>query len=162
MTVGKTLALGSVATLLLALTVPACAQSARIGGLGDVGFGTITAAVDQSNSQDVVLCSYRNNPQRRDYSVIATGSGSGGAFVLSSGAASLAYDVQWADLPGQTGGTMILAGVAASGFGNGATGFECPAQPDTASLTVTIRAADIAAAQAGSYSGTLQITIVPD
>lgn len=156
-------------TLTLALVVgcasvavsPARAQSARIGGLADVGFGTITAAGDQSNSQDVVVCSYRNNPQGLDYSVTATGSGSGGAFTLASGASTLAYDVQWADSSGQTGGTMLQAGVAASGFGNAATGFTCPSQPDTASLTVTIRAADLAAAQAGSYSGSLQITITP-
>ena len=145
----------------LAAAPSARAQSVRIGGLQDVNFGTIPAVADQPNSQDVAVCSYRNNPQRVDYSVIASGSGSGGAFQLSSGAGTLSYDVQWADSPGQTGGTMLQAGVAAAGFGNGATGFQCPSQPDTASLTVTIRAADLASALAGTYSGSLQITIVP-
>jgi hypothetical protein len=156
------LILGSAVTLSLALAAPACAQSARIGGLEDVNFGAIPAALDQSRSQDVVVCSYRNNPQRVNYAVTASGSGSGGAFELSSGAGTLAYDVQWADLPGLTGGTMLQAGVPSTGFGNGATGFTCPQQPDTASLTVTIRAADLASARAGSYSGSLQITIVPE
>lgn len=154
-------ALAALALLAVSAAPPARAQSARIGGLEDVSFGTIPAMADQTNSQNVVLCSYRNNPQRLDYSVSATGSGSGGAFELSSGAATLSYDVQWADSPGQTGGTMLQAGTAASGFGNAANGFTCPSQPDTASLTVTIRAADLATAQAGTYSGSLQITIVP-
>ena len=149
------------ALAVLAAAPSARAQTARIGGLQDVDFGTIPAMVDQPNSQNVAVCSYRNNPHRLDYSVIASGSGSGGAFLLSSGAGTLAYDVQWADSPGQTGGTMLQAGVPAPGFGNAANGFDCPAPPDTASLTVTIRAADLAAAQAGTYTGSLQITIVP-
>ena len=140
---------------------PAWAQSARIAGLEDVNFGMIGAVVDQSNSQDVAVCAYRNKPQNLDYSVIAIGSGSGGAFQLTSGTSILPYDVQWADLVGQTGGTMLQPGVAAPGFGNAANGFDCPQLPDTASLTVTIRAADLASAQAGAYSGSLQITIVP-
>ena len=145
----------------LAAAQSAQAQTVRIGGLADVNFGTIPATVDQTNRQDVVVCSYRNNPQNRDYSVTAIGSGSGGAFQLSSGAGTLAYDVQWADSPGQTGGTMLQPGVAAPGFANGANGFDCPGMPNTASLTVTIRAADLASARAGAYSGSLQITIVP-
>ena len=161
MTWGKILVFGSAAALWLAPAEPVCAQEARIGGLADVNFGTITAMTDQSNSQNVVVCSYRNKPQRLAYSVIASGTG-GGAFSLSAGTGTLPYDVQWADSPGLTGGTMLQAGVPASGFDNAANGFDCPAQPDTASLTVTIRAADLATAQAGNYSGSLQITIVPE
>jgi hypothetical protein len=70
--------------------------------------------------------------------------------------------VQWSDLPGQTGGTMLQPGVTASGFGNAANGFDCSANPETASLTVSLRAADLASASAGNYSGTLQITITPE
>lgn len=159
---GKILVLGSSAALWLALAEPVRAQNARIGGLTDVNFGTIPALADYSNSQNVVVCSYRNRPQRLPYSVIASGTGSGGAFSLSAGAGTLPYDVQWADSPGQTGGTMLQSGVPASGFDGAANGFDCPAQPDTASLIVTIRAADLASAQAGNYSGSLQITIVPE
>ena len=141
---------------------PAQAQRARVGGLVDVNFGTISAATEQTNRQDVVVCSYQGQPHSLNYSVTAIGSGPGGAFAVSAGPASLPYDVQWADLPGQTGGTLLQAGVTASGFGNAANGFDCSGQPETASLTVTIRAPDIASAQAGSYSGNLQITIAPE
>jgi hypothetical protein len=138
------------------------AEEARIGGLADVDFGTIPGIADQSKSQTIVVCSYRNKPQGLGYSVIASGTGSGGAFSLAAGAGTLPYDVQWADSASQTGGRMLQAGVPASGFGNAANGFDCPAQPDTASLTVTIRAADLASAQAGTYTGSLQLTIVPE
>ena len=158
---GKILSLGMAAALSLASAAPARAQ-ALISGLEDVSFGTIPAMVEQSNSQNVVVCSYSGWFSRLPYSVLATGSGSGSAFRLSSGAATLAYDVQWADSPGQTGGTLLQPGVPASGFGNAATGLGCLFQQNTASLTVTIRAADLAAAQAGSYTGALQITIVPE
>lgn len=158
----RILVLGSTAALCLAPGEPARAQDARIGNLADVNFGTITAATDQSISQNVVVCSYRNKPQALAYAVIASGTGSGGAFTLSAGAGTLPYDVQWADSSGQTGGTMLQAGVPASGFANAANGFDCPAQPNTASLTVTIRGADLASARSGNYSGLLQITIVPE
>lgn len=138
------------------------ADNAQITGLVDVNFGTISAMVDQSNSQTVTVCSYRGRPNRLNYSVLASGSGSGGAFTLSSGANTLAYDVQWVDSPNQVGGTMLQAGSAASGFGNAATGFTCPQQPGTASLTVTLRAADLSSAQAGTYTGSLQLTVVPE
>jgi spore coat protein U-like protein len=131
---------------------PAQAQRARIGGLVDVNFGTISATTTQSMRQNVAVCSYQGNPHRLNYSVTATGSGPGSAFTISTGAANLPYDVQWSDLPGQTGGTMLQPGVTASGFGN----------PETASLTVSLRAADLASASAGNYSGTLQITITPE
>lgn len=155
------LVLGLTVAHCLTQTSPVRAQDARIAGLADVSFGSLTTITDQSNSQDVVVCSYRNKPQRLPYSVMASGNGSGGAFSLSAGAGTIPYDVQWADSPGQTGGTMLLAGVPASGFGNAANGFDCPGQPNTASLTVTIRAVDLASAPAGNYAGSLQITIVP-
>ncbi|QDM41808.1 hypothetical protein C0V74_12730 [Altererythrobacter sp. TH136] len=140
---------------------PAAAASSRITGLADVNFGSILSAGHRTSSQSVIVCSYKNNPQDLPYSVTATGSGSGGAFQLESGAAFLPFDVQWADSAGQTGGTLLQAGRPAAGFSNGATGFACSTQGGNASLTVTIRSADIAEAPAGTYAGTLQLMIAP-
>lgn len=158
---GLILIAGAGAASALGAAPPAHAQSARITGLSDIDFGTVANAADQVSSQSVVVCSYKNNPQRRPYSVTASGTGSGGAFTLSSGAALMPYDVQWSDSAGQTGGTLLQPGAPAGGFGNGATGFACPAQGANATLTVTIRSADIAAAPAGTYVGTLQLLIAP-
>ncbi len=154
--------LGGVALLAAVPNTAAHAAGARVGGLADVAFGTINSPVDQSNSENVSICSFKGWGSTRPYSVQATGSGAGGAFTLSSGAATLAYDVQWADSPNQSAGTMLQPGVASTGFVNAVSLFPCFGQPDDASLIVTIRAAQIATATAGSYTGTLQITIVPE
>ena len=149
------------AAVSLGAASPAAADSTRISGLADINFGSIVNAVDQTSSQSVIVCSYKNNPQNLPYSVTATGSGTGSAFQVSSGAAVLPFDVQWADTAGQAGGTLLQPGTPAGGFANGATGFSCPTQGANASLTVTIRSADIAAAPAGTYTGTLQLLIAP-
>lgn len=142
---------------------PAHAQQVRITGLTDVSFGTIVAAGDQSISQNVCAYSSQGFFGGAGYSVRATGSGSGGAFLLASGASALPYEVQWADSPNQTGGTSLTAGSLTTGFGNSAVFQTCFLQAQgTASLTVIIRAAQISAATAGNYSGVLQITIVPE
>jgi hypothetical protein len=151
----------------MAVPSPASAQDrASITGLGDLAFGTIVSPIDQSNSQNVSICSYFSFfgffEIPRDYSVTATGNGSGGAFTLSSGAANLAYDVQWADSVNATSGTMLQPGVASPGFGNGANSLVCNPIQDNASLIVTIRAVQLGTATAGTYSGTLSITITPE
>lgn len=152
--------LGFATLLALAPARPAHA-TALIRGLADVNFGTINSFVDQSNTQNVSICSFQGFATA-GYSVMATGSGSGGAFSLSSGANKMAYDVQWADSANRTSGTMLQPGVAAGGFNNAASLFACFGQPVNASLIVTIRSAQLTSATAGSYSGTLQIMIVPD
>lgn len=149
------------AAVLLSAASPAMADSARISALSDVNFGAIVNSADQTSSQSVVVCSYKNNPQSLPYSVTATGSGIAGAFQLSSGAAILPFDVKWTDSAGQNGGTLLQPGTPVAGLGNGATGFACPTQGANASLTVTIRSADIAGAPAGNYTGFLQLMIVP-
>jgi hypothetical protein len=146
----------------LGLTTPAYAASAQLSDLADVAFGTIISPVDQTKSANVSVCSFQNKPHATSYSVTAIGSGPGGSFELSNGVSGLTYDVQWSDSIGQTGGTMLQAGAAAPAFGNAADGFDCSGHPDNASLTVTIRSASLASAMAGSYSGTLQITIAPE
>lgn len=136
------------------------ADKTRLTGLSDVSFGLITSTVDQSVSQSV--CAYSSS-NTNGYSVTATGSGSGGAFALSSGTAQLPYDVLWAASSGQTGGTSLVAGTTTVGFTSLASQQTCNSGPSTsASLTLVIRSATLGSALAGSYSGTLQITIAPE
>jgi hypothetical protein len=162
MTSGKILSFGAAIVAALCTGTPCYAQQAQLTGLADTAFGTLATAVDQSISRSIVVCSYRNKPQDLPYSVRAVGSAANGSFELQSSTGTLRYDVQWSDLPGQAGGVMLQPGVPAPGFGNAATGFACQQSPSTASLTVTIRAADLAAAQAGDYVGLLQLTIAPE
>ena len=69
--------------------------------------------------------------------------------------------MRWADAANQTTGTLLTAGATASGFGNAATNQGCSGG-ENASLIVTITGTSLATASAGSYTGVLSITIVPN
>jgi hypothetical protein len=136
------------------------ADKARITGLFDVTFGIVTTGVDSTSSQSV--CAYSDSNTQR-YSVLASGTGSGGAFEIESGAARLPYEVLWADTANQTGGTALVAGGVTSGFSSTATHQFCNSGPSaSASLTIALRASALGSATAGTYSGTLQIMIAPE
>lgn len=138
----------------------AASDKARLTGLSDVAFGLIASTADQSASQSV--CAY-SSTNTGGYSVMAVGNGSGGAFTLASAVAVLPYDVLWSDSANQTGGSSLVAGTATSGFTSLASQQSCNSGPSTsASLTVVIRSASLTSAAAGSYAGTLQITISPE
>jgi len=143
-----------------AIAPPARAANARITGLRDVSFGLIAGTADQTASQNVCAFSSSNT---NGYSVSALGSAGGGAFELSSGSAQLPYEVLWADSANQSGGTSLVAGTTTGGFISVATRQTCNRGPrSSASLTVVIRSATLSTARAGTYTGTLQITIAPE
>jgi hypothetical protein len=136
------------------------ADKVNVSGLRDVSFGTVTSFSDKSVSQSI--CAYSQSTTN-SYAVIATGSGQGGAFTLTSGGASMAYEVLWSATSGQTGGTLLEAGRPATGFESAATQKTCNSGPaSSASLTVVLRTSALNAATAGPYSGSLQITIAPE
>lgn len=159
---GRTLSSTS-ALIALAIAAPAY-PSARITGLTDVNFGIINSALDQSSSQSVCIYSVKGNGnQEVGYSVQATGDGVGGAFSLASGSQNLPYEVRWSDAANQTSGIQLTAGTLVSGFANSSDSQTCfSGSQENASLTITVRGTQIAAATAGNYSGVLQITIVPE
>jgi hypothetical protein len=133
------------------------ATRARITGLNDVAFGSLSGVGDATLAQSV--CAFSTNG---GYFVTASGSGSGGTFVLASGAATLPYEVMWAAAPGQTTGTALASGVASPVFATNATQHSCNSGPAaSASLIVVIRANTVSSVQAGNYQGTLTITIAP-
>jgi hypothetical protein len=145
------------------LPAPASAapsDKVRLSGLADVAFGTIDPAADQTSSQN--LCAFSNS-STGGYSVTASGSGSGGAFTLASAADELPYEVRWAGTTGQANGTAVTAGTIVSGFTSAASQQTCNSGPAaSATLTVIVRATSLGSVQAGSYAGTLQITIAPE
>jgi hypothetical protein len=154
------------ALAILAAPTGARAQlQSRVTGLSDVNYGTINSFVDQTNSQNVCVHSmfyFFGFPIAvRPYSVIATGNGAGGAFTLASGPRTLPYEVRWADAANQTTGTQLTSGVTASGFANASNSQTC-AGGENASLIVTITGTSLQTASAGSYTGVLSITIVPN
>ena len=133
----------------------------RINNLSDVAFGTIfNSTIDRSISQSI--CVYVR-PDISLYDVTATGSGAGGAFTLSSGGNTLAYEVQWAASAGQTTGTALNAGLPLSNQANASTHNGCNGSgpSTTASLITIVRATEIGLASSGSYSGTLTLLVAP-
>lgn len=153
-------AAGAALSGVIATPAHAASDKARLTGLSDAAFGLIGGTSDQSVSQSI--CVY-SSTVTGGYSVTATGSGAGGVFELSSGGAQLSYEVLWADSANQTGGTALTAAAPMSGFTSAASQQTCNSGPiASASLTVVIRSATLTSAMAGSYSGTLQITIAPE
>lgn len=143
------------AAAMLALTAPAYAQGVQVSGLSDVAFGTIgNFGSDLVRSQSI--CAFSGLIGGR-YSVTAYGSGAGGAFTLSNGAAALPYEVQWNTSAGQSSGTSLTANIPLSGQ---IMLLSCPVlQTTNTSLIVILRAAQLHVATAGNYSGTLTVIL---
>lgn len=140
----------------ISATVPGRVQ---ISGLSDVVFGSVDPAVAASNAQDICVWS---NTSGRAYDVTATGSGAANAFTLSDGTNSLAYSVEWAATAGQTSGTALVPATSLTGLASTATNPTCSSGPaSSASLVVKMTAANLQAAVASSYTGTLTLVVAP-
>lgn len=150
---------------LLGLAQPASAANrVRITGLSDVSFGSISSlTLDLVQSQSI--CLYAKSPPANNYSITASGSGPGGAFLLSSSSGTLPFEVQWSDTPGQTSGSQLIANQALTGQHSSASGpvDNCSSGPaSTASLIVILRAASLGSAFSGTYTGTLNLLVAPE
>ena len=142
------------------LVVPAAAK-VRITGLSDVSFGTISnLAVDAVQSQSI--CVYSNGSSQ-SYSVRADGTGSGGAYTLTNGGSTLAYQVRWNSQAAQSNGAALTAGTSLGSQTTNAQNQTCSTGPSTtASLIVTLPATSLSSATAGTYSGTLTIIVAEE
>lgn len=149
---------GCALLLLFASPAVAASNNVRITNLGDVAFGTLAnLSTDAVRSQS--LCVYANTATN-GYNVRAVGSGAGGAFTLSSGAASMPFDVEWSPSAGQSSGVQLSPNVALSGQVSNASQQTCNAGPAaSASLVVILRTAALSSAPAGSYGGSLTLVI---
>lgn len=134
----------------------------RISGLSDVTFSNVDPSVDATDAQNVCVWS---NTSTRGYSITATGSGTGGAFTLASGALpAVPYAVEWALSSGQTSGTSLAAATALTGQTSTAINQDCSAGPSaSASLVVSIASATLQSMSAGvTYNGTLTLVVAPE
>ena len=150
--------------LLLALAAPpafAASNKVRITQLGDVAFGTIAnLSADATRSESVCLFADTNT---NGYHVTASGTGPGGAFQLSSGLNSMAYDVQWSSSAGRAVGIQLTPNVPLTGQASAATQQTCNNGPaTTASLIIVLRTGALASATAGTYNGTLTLVVGPE
>src|SRR5258706_9059508 len=90
----------------------AAGQQVRITKLTNQAFGSIAnLAVDAVRSENVCVFS---TTATSGYNVTATGTGTGGAFTLSLGSSTMAYQGQWSGVRGQSSGTNLSSGATLS------------------------------------------------
>ena len=150
--------------LLLLAAAPALANptdKVRITGLSDVAFGSIVnLGADASRTQSICLYS---GSSTNGYNVTATGSGSGGAFQLTSGSLSMPFEVQWSSSAAQSSGTQLNPSTPLTGQVSTATQQTCSSGPAaSASLIVVLRSSALSSAAAGTYAGSLTLLIGPE
>jgi len=137
---------------------PAHAQQVSISSLINYPFG---AVLNSSGQQDVNdnLCFYRsNNPRRARFR--ATGSGAGGAFTLASGGNTLTYQVFLNNNSGTVGEAQLTAGVFRNYSLNSLSTQTCGSGLN-GNLHIRIPSANLQAAKAGIYTGTVTVLMEP-
>lgn len=150
-TVGAT----STGSVSISATIP---NLARITALNDIALGTWSGTGALAGS-DNAICVWSSTG---GYSLTATGSGAGGAFTLASGGNTVAYAVEWAQTGGASSGTAVTTGSALTGQTTNATSTSCASGPaSTAGVFVSVPEANLSAAPAGTYTGTLTLLVTP-
>jgi hypothetical protein len=153
-----TLGATSTGSVSITATVP---NRAQITGLSDIAFTNVDPASTATNAQNVCVWS---NTSTKGYTITASGSGTAGAFTLSSAALpTIPYSVQWNASSGQSSGTALTSGTASASLTTTATKPTCSSAPTTtSSLIVSIAATDLQSMVAtASYTGTLTLLVTP-
>ena len=138
----------------LFLTMP---KLIRFTGFIDFS-GTWDLSNDLNWNQDLRV-STNYGTAAREYSVVATGSGTGGAFTITDGVATIAYSVWFNDQTGTTGRVALTSGTPLSNQ----TGATKPLSTATlnANISATVTNANMSGNDAGIYSGTLSVIVTP-
>ncbi|MEG3170363.1 hypothetical protein U1737_19420 [Sphingomonas sp. LB3N6] len=153
-----TLGATSQGSVQITVSIPSRVQ---ISGLTDIAFTDVELGSQVSRAQNNCVWS---NTATKGYTITATGSGTGGAFTLSSGQlAPITYGVQWAQTSGQTSGTALIPSAASAGFVSTALLPTCIAAPSSSSsLIVTVAASQLETmVSSTNYTGTLTLLVNP-
>lgn len=132
----------------------------RIRGFQDFNPSTYSGTGTRADSGDLNV-STNYGTSTRTYSVTVNGSGAGGAFTTSDGLGNtLAYTAFYNQTSGITGRVMLTEGVALTGR----TGAAKPLTNTTlnANLSINFSQANLQAAEAGTYTGTLTVVVTPE
>lgn len=136
--------------------LPAAAQTALINGLNDLSSSwNGTATQIQLEDQHCIAVSNGG-----EYQVTITGSGASSAFTLANGVKTLAYTVEFKD--NTVAYRTVTTNVPLTGLITGdVTPNACSGTSARAFVRVTFTEANLAAATAGTYTGTLTIRVTP-
>lgn len=146
------------ALLALLATTAGYAADIRISDLTDIDFGIVPPTAGQLVSTMDFCVSLDMNGQ---YGVVARGTGVARAFTLNNGVSNLPYALRYSDNPGQPG-TLMTPGFPEWGFRAKKRKKNEDCNKPSASIEVTIEAADLQAASAGQYFGQLVLTVTPE
>lgn len=140
-------------TVTLNITLP---DSIQITQVDNINLGTFDGINDVTGTDD--LCVFRKGGGL--YGVTITGSGAGGAFMLTTGASMIPFSVTWND---GTGAQAVSPAVLISGLTNTYTvdPYCSGGAASNATLGVQVLANDIlnAATAVGTHTGILTITV---
>ncbi|TQV88473.1 hypothetical protein [Aliikangiella coralliicola] len=132
--------------------------------LRDFNFGNWSGTGELRDNDDLCI----GTTGTSQYIIRADGQGVGNDFILSNGSNELAYRVFWNDTTGTAGNFELFAGVQVDNLTNppnsftpiGGGGYICTGARD-ANVEVVIEESALQAAEAGSYSGVLTLTLIP-
>lgn len=143
----------STGSLVITARVP---NLVRITGLADLDLGTWDGANPMAGSDAV--CVYSTT---RAYTLTAMGSGAGNAFTLTDGTNTVAYSVNWQSEGGAN--NALTTGTTVPNLGANHNSVTCNGHAsDNATVTVSVSVAALSAIPAGTYTGTLTLTVAPD
>lgn len=128
----------------------------RISNLTDINLGVFSGADAVGTS---AACVYRNGTG--NYSLTASGDGTGGAFTLDDGAGTtVPYSVSYND---GSGAAPATAGALLGGLtGADPASDTCGTTGNNGTIEVTVAAADAAGLPAATYAGTLTLLVAPE
>jgi hypothetical protein len=136
-----------------------CRAATSTASFSPAAFGALPSLQsDLFNRQSI--CAF-GSLLTQGYSVLASGSGAGGAFTLTNGTSTIPYELQWAQTGGATTGTNVLANVPLPNQYESSLlqGVGCLLGATSATSILVIRSSSLLQATAGSYSGTLTIIL---
>jgi len=148
-TVGST----STGDLDINLVIPNLIQ---VSSMSDIDLGSWNGSGAKTGSD--TICVYDNSGG--NYNATFTGNGSGSAFTLSDGSHTIAYTVTYSD-----GGiaSAVTSGTALTGqTGADQSSFTCATGGLNGTITVEVPQANMEAAAANTYSGTLTMVVAPE
>ncbi len=145
----------STGTLNINVAIP---NHVRISQLDDINLGTWDGVTDPLAGFDD-LCVYSST---RAYKLTASGSGAASAFTVSDGGTNtIAYSVTWRDENNVS--QALTTGVQVSNIPANHNSVTCNGGGNNnARVTVSMTAANLGAAVAGTYTGVLTLTVAPE
>ena len=133
------------------------AELIQISGMTDVTFGTYSGSGDLDN--DYQVCVYRNNASAQ-YTITATATE--GAFQVENGGDNIPYTVFFNDVTGTAGEVALTYNTAtATQTGANTQATDCSTGGNSANVHIRMLEADLQAAPANSYSGTVILQADP-